>query len=123
MARILVIDDEDGVRAFLRSALERAGYEVLEAKNGEAGLVTLRSEDVDVVITDLIMPVSDGLEITRHVKDHSPYTKLIAISGGGHRMAMDFLPAAEKFGADRCFAKPFKPQDVVAAVEELLDAS
>ena len=55
MARVLIIDDEDGIRAFLRSAFERAGYEVIDAKNGEVGLRTLKSSSVDLVITDMII--------------------------------------------------------------------
>lgn len=122
MARVLIIDDEDGIRAFLRSAFERAGYEVIDAKNGEVGLRALKSSSVDLVITDMIMPLCDGVEVTRHIKTHNPEIKLIAISGGGHLTKIDVLRVAEQFGVDRCFAKPFKPQDVVAAADELLGA-
>ena len=61
-ARILVADDEPGVRSFLRKVLEGAGYEVMEAANGKEALQKVRAGGVDMLITDLVMPEQEGIE-------------------------------------------------------------
>jgi len=66
------------------------------------------------------MPEMDGIETLRHIKTEWPDAKVIVISGGGNRTGLDMLPMAGKFGADRTFAKPFDPAELVRAVEELL---
>jgi CheY-like chemotaxis protein len=120
MTRILIIDDDNQARQVLRQKLERAGYEVVEARDGDEGLQRYRVTPVDLVITDILMPEKEGLEVIRELRRADPELKIIAISGGGRTGLLDFLPVAEKLGAQRTFHKPFRLQEVLTAVHELL---
>lgn len=89
MTRILVIDDEPQVRAMLRQMLEREGYEVVEAEEGEEGMRRYREQPVDLVITDILMPQKEGIETIRALRRTNPGVKIIAISGGGRMSKLD----------------------------------
>jgi CheY-like chemotaxis protein len=122
MARILVIDDDEQVRQLLANVLRRRGFEVIEAHDGLSALRLLESTQVDLVITDLVMPRMEGLETIRHLRA-AGQTRIIAMSGSGSGTGyLDYLDYAEKLGADATFAKPFAPPEVVHAVEQLLAA-
>jgi len=121
MAKILVIDDEPALRNILRLTLEQAKHEVIEAPDGEAGSKIARNEEIDLLITDLIMPNREGIETIREARKCMPDLKIIAISGGGHSRGPDILDLAEKMGADRTYKKPFKPDEIAAAVDELIN--
>lgn len=118
--RILVIDDDDQIRELIREVLERGGHDVLEAENGDTGLRKLQDETVDVVVTDIIMPDKDGLETITELRADYPDIKIVAISGGGRRVNRDYLPTAQAFGADRVLYKPFRPQEVLQAVADVV---
>lgn len=121
MARILVIDDESELRTLLIRIFARQGHETVEAANGREALRHLEmAPGFDIIVTDLFMPEMDGIETLRHIKTEWPDAKVIVISGGGNRTGLDMLPMAEKFGADRTFAKPFNPAELAKAVDELL---
>jgi DNA-binding response OmpR family regulator len=120
MKRILVIDDNVYVRSLLREMLELANYEVTEAPNGEIGERLFRQNPVDLVITDIFMPEKEGLETIRELRRSFPEVKIIAISGGGSRGDLAFLPTAKKLGAHRTFVKPFEMDEILAAIRELL---
>ncbi|RLB31609.1 MAG: response regulator, partial [Deltaproteobacteria bacterium] len=81
MKKILVIDDDEQIRHILRRFLERAGYEVLEASNGQEGMALYRKEGPELVITDIIMPKKEGMETIMDMKGEFPKAKIIAISG------------------------------------------
>ena len=83
MARILIIEDEELVRFSLADTILLAGHEVLEARNGQEGLKVLDEEPVEIVITDIIMPVMEGVQTTIEIRRSHPTLKIIAISGGG----------------------------------------
>ena len=83
MATILIIDDEAIIRALLRSAFEAAGYEVTEATNGREGLELYRHRPTDVVITDIVMPELNGLDMLLELTREFLHAKVIAISGAG----------------------------------------
>ena len=85
MAMILVIDDDD-VREMLSAALENFGYAVIVAPNGDVGLQKFIDERPDLVLTDIIMPESDGIEIIRRIRSIDPGARIAAISGGGERV-------------------------------------
>ncbi|MCZ6604453.1 MAG: response regulator, partial [Alphaproteobacteria bacterium] len=87
--------------------------------NGDSGIKMVGAETVDVVVTDIIMPDKDGLETITELRKSHPEIKIIAISGGGRRVNRDYLPTAQAFGADRVLYKPFRPQEVVQAVNEV----
>ena len=120
MTRILVIDDEAPVRDMMRQALERAGYEVADAEDGRQGMVQLRQQPVDLVITDILMPAQEGIETIRILRKEFPQVKILAISGGGKTGKLDVLPVAQTFGAHRTLAKPFERKDLLDAVSILV---
>lgn len=119
MKRILIIDDEPDILMMLKKMLERAGFEVDLAVNGESGMQLFISQSADMVITDIIMPEKEGLEIIREMKQLKPDLKIIAISGGGRLSAESYLDTAKMFGADRVFQKPFRQAELITAVKEL----
>ena len=97
MATILIIDDEESIRHLLREVLEKAGHKVLEAANGREGLETYQKHPADLVIMDLLMPDTDGLETTLQLTREYVDAKVIAITGAqGDR---NFLDVANLFGA------------------------
>src|SRR5262245_1629923 len=117
---ILVIDDEEPVRAVLRQMLEKEGYKVEEAPDGAVGMSLLQDHPIDLVITDLFMPEKEGIETMREVRKSFPQVKIIAMSGGGRMAKLDFLPMAESFGAQRTLAKPFERKELLEAVRAVL---
>lgn len=122
MFRILVVDDDEGVRHYLRELLERSGYEVVEAVNGAKALSLYKANPTDLVITNILMPEKEGLETIRELRRGFPGVKIIAISGGGQIGPSDYLAVAQRLGAARTFSKPFDQKKLLGAVEELLNA-
>ena len=120
MVRILVIDDEVLVRDMLRQTLERAGYEVTDAGDGKQGIVQLREQPVDLVITDILMPEQEGIETIGILRKDFPQVKILAISGGGRKGTLEVLPAAQALGAHRTVAKPFERKELLDAVSALV---
>ena len=124
MAQILVIDDEQGIRETVRVALERMGHEVIAHEDGRSGLAALRKGSFDLVITDLLMPETDGLEVLRAVMRERHGLKVLVMSGGGNRIAAgQGLQMAGALGAHAILHKPFKPSDLRAEVARLLGAT
>jgi CheY-like chemotaxis protein len=122
MASILVIDDDRQFRKYLVQVLTREGHEVREAQDGFAGIESAKAHRPDLVIADILMPERDGLEVIREVKRDSPDSKIIAISGGGSQVHVDFLPAAKKLGATAILYKPIEPEALLKCIEESLGA-
>ena len=120
MPRILVIDDEQYILLMLKKMLERAGYDVDIAINGEEGMRYYQKYPADLIITDIIMPEKEGLETIRELKSYNPDVKIIAISGGGRVDSKEYLESARLFGALKVFSKPFNQGEIVNAVQELL---
>lgn len=119
MASIIVLDDEDQVRMMLLQLLERAGHKVFPASSGDEALRVYRENQVDVLITDLIMPDKEGIEVITEFKREFPDVKIIAMSGGGRVGPDNYLNLAEKLGASRTFSKPFNHQEMLKAIEEI----
>lgn len=119
MAIILLIDDDHQVRAAFRTVLERAGYHVVEARNGREGLRLFRQiPSPAVVITDVLMPDMDGLEVTQTVHREAPGVPIIALTGG--TADRDFLDAAKLLGACRLLHKPVTGAEILEAVQDVL---
>jgi len=116
MAQILIIDDDYSVRRALRTVLEKEGHDVVEAINGEEGARLFTKFPIDLVITDILMPEKDGVEVLLELRADHPNIKAIVISGEGQ----EFLPAAEEFGALRTLSKPFRPSKLITVVREVL---
>jgi two-component system response regulator (stage 0 sporulation protein F) len=118
MATILIIDDEQSIRDLLREVLQTAGHRVIEARDGREGLALYQKQPVDLVIMDLLMPDTDGLEATLQLTREYVDAKVIAMTGAqGDR---NFLDVAKLFGARRTFEKPFDINKLVEAVKEEL---
>lgn len=120
MKKVLIIDDEPYILLMLKKMLEKAGYEVDMASNGKEGLDLFEKHAADLVITDIIMPDKEGLEIILEMKKQRPDLKIIAISGGGRISPESYLECAKHFGASRVFQKPFKQKELISAVNELI---
>jgi CheY-like chemotaxis protein len=120
MARILVIEDDAGIRTLLKDALQLESHEVFDACDGEQGAKIYRRHEIDMVITDVFMPEKEGLEVIMELRSKHPDVKIIAISGGSRNIKMDYLKVAENLGANRSFKKPFSLAEVIAAVKELV---
>ncbi|MBD3648151.1 MAG: response regulator [Pseudomonadales bacterium] len=119
MSAILVIDDEPQARKFIATVLEGEGFNVSTASNGKEALDLIRHERFDLVVTDLYMPETDGMETIMELRKIHPDVKIIAVSGGG--MPGDVLSFATSLGAEKALAKPFTVNQVISAVNELLD--
>jgi hypothetical protein len=116
-ARILVADDEAGVRRFLRAVLEEGGYEVVEAADGKQALQEALAGRVDLVITDLVMPEQEGIETIQALRRDVPGVGIIAISGA---FEGQFLKTALLLGADAGLSKPVSADLLLARVAEVL---
>jgi YesN/AraC family two-component response regulator len=122
MKKILIIDDEPYILLMLKKMLERAGYEVDLASNGREGMELFQKESADLVITDIIMPDREGLELIIEMKKKRPGLKIIAISGGGRISPDSYLECATHFGAEKVFQKPFRQKELISAIRELVPA-
>jgi DNA-binding response OmpR family regulator len=116
-ARILLADDEAGVRGFMRAALEQGGYEVIEAADGRQALQQARAGQVDLLITDLVMPVLEGLETIQALRRDDPGVRVIAISGA---FGSQYLKTAQLLGADAVLSKPMSTELLLTSVAEVL---
>lgn len=123
MARILVIDDNPEFRDILRAHLEGHGHQVVLAENGDRGLAVLDGGGIDMVLTDILMPQRDGVEVLRSVKKRWPDLPVIAISGGGWIGAGELLGMAERLGADQVLQKPVRRDELLSAVDSALQAN
>ena len=120
MTRILVIDDDAGVREAIRQTLDERGYEVITAVNGALGLAAFRDAPPDLAITDIILPVMEGLQTIRTLRCERPEMPIIAMSAGAPGARHDFLEIARQLGVWETVVKPFDPDDLAALVESCL---
>jgi signal transduction histidine kinase len=116
-ATILVLEDEDPVRALLVEALTQAGHKVETAADGSSGLSKLEAGHFDVVLTDLALPQRSGLAVARAVKRRSPGTPVVLITGWGHLLDPERL---REHGVDLMLVKPFRVERVVSVVGDAL---
>jgi CheY-like chemotaxis protein len=120
-ARILLIDDDDSFRTMLRLTLVHFGYIVIEARDGKEGLALFKEANADLVITDIVMPEKEGLEVLMELRTRQvPPVKIIAISGGARVNIADNLRMAKLLGAAKTLTKPFSNEALIAAINELL---
>ena len=116
--RLLVVDDEEQVRTMLFDSLSQRGYIVETASHGgEAIRLLQQDEPFDLVISDIVMPDKDGLELLLHVRRNFPQLQVIIISGQDNEL---YLRTARGLGANRVLSKPFTADEVSTAVAELL---
>jgi CheY-like chemotaxis protein len=119
MARILIIEDDDLLRDVLAKALEQVGHVVFQATNGQEGITMFRANPTDLVLTDLVMPVQEGVETIQQLRRQNRTLPIIAMSGGVPNSRL-YLSIAGGIGAQRVLAKPFTPQRLLEVVNEIL---
>jgi CheY-like chemotaxis protein len=118
--RLLVADDDADMRQSMRLLLERAGHEVELATDGVDALNLQRGRACDVLITDIFMGESDGLEAIEKFRSEFPEVRIIAMSGGSKRFAGDrYLATASLAGADAVLLKPFKIDELLGMLSKL----
>ena len=118
--RILIIDDENAIRTIIRLVLARQGYDCETAADGKEGVEMFSNGKFDLVISDLIMPVQDGINTIIALKEAQPNLPIIAISGGARKGTMDLLQTAKKVGACETIEKPFEPEILIDTVKKCL---
>jgi DNA-binding response OmpR family regulator len=117
--RVLVVDDDAGMRNFLRMLLELEGYEVALACNGVEALAMQRQHPAALILTDLFMPEAEGMETIVQLRGEFPQARIIVMSGGGVHLGTDYLKLARELGAAKTLKKPFGPQELIDAVREV----
>ena len=123
---ILIVDDIDAVRKALALILEDEGYNILQASNGLEALNLLDNLDIDLIITDILMPEMDGIELVTEVNAKFPHQKIILISGGGRQIDnnsnFDYLGQASRLtGISHVLKKPFNPEEIIGLIDSLLN--
>lgn len=121
MAKILVVDDHLAFLEFQTEYLRRAGHEVTPATNGIEAMNRIEGETFELVITDLIMPDKEGVQVIMEVRKKYPGVKIIAMSGGGRVNAEDQPAIARRLGVARTLAKPFTGKELLTAVSAVVD--
>ncbi len=119
---ILLIDDDEQLRSMLRRALIRSGHEVHEAGNGRQALELLARTTVHAVVTDIIMPDMEGIELILQLRRARPELPIVAMSAGGRIGPDSYLSLAERSGAKRTIAKPFSLGPFLEMVDDVLRA-
>ena len=118
--RILIVDDDPGIRRALTSLLSKSGYQVTQANDGLEAIRLWRDQGGDLVITDLHMPEKNGIETILELLSHSPGIRIIAMSGGGQTKRLDLLSNATMLGAVLTIEKPFTLTEMLTLVRQAL---
>jgi DNA-binding NtrC family response regulator len=118
--RIMVVDDDAGIRRTLQILLSKAGYEVIQAADGLEAVRLWRDRGGDLVITDLHMPQKDGIETIIELLSHTPGIRIIAMSGGGQTKRLDLLGNVALLGSVQTIEKPFTLAEMLSAVNRAL---
>lgn len=119
MIRILLAEDEDAMRAYLARALENAGYEVVAVSRGTEALPYLEGERFDLLLSDIVMPEMDGIELAQRCAEISPQTKVMFITG----FAAVTLKANRAAPQAKVLSKPFHLRDLVMEVQRVFGQS
>jgi CheY-like chemotaxis protein len=114
---VLIVDDDPHILRLLRKALSKAGYDVAEACDGRSAMNRVRQSEVDVMVTDLVMPGQEGVETITQLRREFPQVKIVAMSGAANGR---YLRICELLGANAVLQKPFPPKTLVEAIENLL---
>jgi CheY-like chemotaxis protein len=120
VADILLIDDMSGVRRTVLAMLKRAGHNVTAADNGAGGLDLLKAGHYHLVITDMLMPGTDGADVLTHLGTLKNRPRVVAMSGGGAGLSAESALSLARIKADAFLEKPFESAELLAAVEKLV---
>ncbi len=119
MARIVLAEDDSSMRRFLAGALKKAGHHVVDFEQGDEALVELKRAPYDLLLTDIVMPVMDGIELARRAAEQFPKMKIMFITGFA---AVALNPASNAPKDAKVLSKPFHLKELVGEVERLLAA-
>jgi CheY-like chemotaxis protein len=119
---ILIVDDEDLIRSTLSKALEMSGFRVATAADGNEGLRLYEELKPDVLVTDILMPAKEGIETILELRRKGARIPIIAISGGDRSGNQFFLDIADRLGATHVLPKPFRPAQLIALINDSLQA-
>lgn len=117
MRRILLAEDEEAMRTYLARALKNAGYDVVAVDRGTAAIPLLEQGDFDLLLSDIVMPEMDGIELAQRCGDISPRTKVMFITG----FAAVTLKASRETPRANVLSKPFHLKDLVLEVERVFE--
>ena len=122
--RILIVDDEDDIRRLLQRVLEKKGYAVIEASDGQAGLAAVREHSPDVILLDAMLPEVHGFDICRRIKGSKKYghIPIIMVSSVTDSAMADMFPTDEYIPIDAWLSKPVGPQELLRQVAALVPA-
>jgi CheY-like chemotaxis protein len=120
MARILVVEDDEPLRTMVSKLVRSWGHEVMEAANGEEGITAFIRNPAEVIITDIMMPEKDGLNVIVRLRQDYPGTKIIVMSGGLAHGPGAYLELAEQLGADQTLRKPFSKEELRTALAAVI---
>jgi two-component system, cell cycle response regulator CpdR len=117
MIRILLAEDDDVMREYLTRALERSGYSVAAVDRGTAAIPLLEAEAFDLLLTDIVMPEMDGIELAQRAGDMAPDMRVMFITG----FAAVTLKAGKQVPQARVLSKPFHLRDLVLEVDRMFE--
>ena len=117
---ILVVDDDDMMREFVKELLKINNFTITEANNGKAGLKEFRENTPDLVLTDIIMPEMEGISFIRELRSHNKEIPIIAMTGNVHGRMEEFLDISSQLGADAILRKPIKAKEFLDTIGRLL---
>lgn len=117
MIRILLAEDDKAMRTYLSRALDKAGYSVVAVDRGTAALPLLESEHFDLLLSDIVMPEMDGIELAQRCAELSPLTRVMFITG----FAAVTLKASREAPRAKMLSKPFHLNDLVLEVERMFE--
>jgi len=120
MAKILIVDDEEIIRYMIRRILEKCGHDLVEAENGKVGLELAHNLNFDLIITDVVMPGMEGVELIATLKRENPAQRIIAISGEGSFKGIDYMNSDESLVVEGRLKKPFTPSQLTEMVDTIL---
>ena len=119
---ILVADDEDSIRSLVQHLLSSNGHKVAVASNAPDAFEQMKLRQFDLVITDILMPDGDGVDLITELKKVQPDARILAMSGGGRYLeGSDYLKLAKGLGAHSAIKKPFTWQQLQKAIDHALD--
>lgn len=119
--KILLVDDEELLREGVQEMLEMQGFSVISAANGELALACVKEQDIDLIITDLVMPKMDGIDFVQQLRMINPDVPVIVVSGSTRNIMQRYgIETIQVPGADASLSKPFKSVDLIAQIRDLL---
>ena len=123
MAKILIVDDEQPIRALMRATLTMAGHQVVEASGGEEALEKIKKQNIDLVVLDIMMPVTDGYEVLERLKAIPAKANVPVIVVTAKSYESEGIMREMTGGAIDHISKPFDPEDLEIAVSRALNAT